>query len=390
MSNSENKISKRNFLKYGLYGTCGIFAGLGSIDIIAGEISKISSKLPDISKDKLWKWSKEAHFYISTPRGIKCRLCPQACVLEEGETGDCKTRVVFENKLYTIVYGNPCAIHVDPIEKKPLFHFLPESRSFSVATAGCNLACLNCQNWQISQSSPKDTSNYDLMPEKLVKEAISRNCKSIAYTYSEPIVFYEYMYDSAKIAHKNNLKNVFVSAGYIEEKPMRKLAKVIDAANIDLKSFSNDTYEMLNAGTLQPVLKTLKILKEENVWLEITNLIIPNWTDDFDMIKKMCNWLFDNGFADCPLHFSRFTPMYKLTQLPYTSTTALNKARQIAIDAGIKFVYIGNVVGSKAENTYCPNCGKLLIERKGFKINSNFIKNNKCSFCDEKIPGMWE
>lgn len=390
MSKSENKISKRNFLKYGFYGTCGIIAGLSNIDLIAGKISKVTSGLPPVSPEKLWKWSKEAHYYVETPRGLKCRLCPHACVLEDGETGNCKTRIAINNKLYTIVYGNPCAIHVDPIEKKPLYHFLPTSRAFSVATAGCNLACLNCQNWQISQVSPKETTNYDLMPDKLVQKAISYNCKSIAYTYSEPIVFYEYMFDSAKIAHENKIKNVFVSAGYIEEKPLRKLSKYIDAANIDLKSFSNDIYEMLNAGTLQPVLNTLKILKEENVWLEITNLIVPNWTDDMDMIKKMCDWLYDNGLADCPLHFSRFTPTYKLTQLPFTSATTLEKARKIALNAGIKYVYIGNVVGSKAENTNCPNCGKTLIERKGFRIINNSIKNNKCSFCDEKIAGVWE
>ncbi|MCD4774130.1 MAG: AmmeMemoRadiSam system radical SAM enzyme [Bacteroidales bacterium] len=390
MNKSEKKISKRNFLKYGLYGTCGMIAGLSNLDLIAGEISKMASGLPSVSPDKLWKWSKEALYYIETPKGIKCRLCPHACFLKEGETGDCRTRIALENKLYTIVYGNPCAIHVDPIEKKPLYHFLPESRAFSVATAGCNLACLNCQNWQISQSSPKETTNYDLMPDKLVEKAKSYKCKSIAYTYSEPIVFYEYMYDSAKIAHANNIKNIFVSAGYIKEKPLRNLSKYIDAANIDLKSFSNDIYEMLNGGTLQPVLNTLKILKEENVWLEITNLIVPSWTDNMDMIKKMCDWLYDNGFADCPLHFSRFSPTYKLTQLPYTSATTLKKARKIAIDAGLKYVYIGNIVGSKAENTYCPNCGEVLIERKGFRIIKNSIKNNKCSFCGEKIAGVWE
>ena len=384
-----NKISKRDFLKYGFCGMCGAAIGFSPVSMLAGRKMKPLDLKLGGSKD-LWKWSKEAYHYIQTPRGLRCLTCPNECVVLPDEPGDCRTHVAFENKLYTIAYGNPCAVHVDPIEKKPLYHFLPSTKAFSIATAGCNLSCLNCQNWNISQASPEETTNYDLMPAQVIEECLNYKCRSIAYTYSDPIAFYEYTYDTAKRARARGIKNVIITAGYINEKPLRQFCEVVDAANVDLKSFSDEVYQMLNAGKLKPILDTLKILKQEGVWLEITNLIVPSWTDDFDMIKKMCDWLYDNDLYDCPLHFSRFHPQYKLTNLPATPESTLKQAREIAINAGIKFVYIGNVPGSGAENTYCPNCEKLLIERKGFFVSQNHVKDSKCEFCDESIPGIWE
>ena len=340
--------------------------------------------------DILDRFTKEAMFYAPTPRGVKCLICPNECSIKEGETGDCRNRMNIKGKLYSIAYGNPCSVHIDPIEKKPLFNFLPGSRAYSIATAGCNLACLNCQNWEISQASPRETRNYDLMPQQVVEEAIKNNCASIAYTYSEPITFYEYTYDTSKIARSKGIKNVLISAGYIHEKPLRELAKYIDAANIDLKSFREDIYLKLNGGSLEPVLNTLKILKEMNVWLEITNLVIPNWTDDFSMIEQMCKWLFANGFANTPLHFSRFHPQYKLTQLPATPISSLVKSREIAIKAGLKYVYIGNAPGLKSENTVCPTCKNIVIERKGFTIITNNMVSSRCKFCNEAISGVWK
>lgn len=340
-------------------------------------------------QDVPWKWSKEAIYFVSNPRGVKCKLCPQNCTIEIGQTGDCRTRMNYNGKLYSIAYGNPCAVHVDPIEKKPLYHFLPKSLSYSIATAGCNLACLNCQNWEISQASPRETRNYDLMPEKVVAEAKKAGCASISYTYAEPVAFYEYTLDTSMLARQQGIKNIIVSAGYINPAPLRQWCKYIDAANIDLKSFSNDIYEMLNAGTLQPVLDTLKILKEEGVWLEITNLVVPTWTDDMDMVKKMCDWLVNQGMDSAPLHFSRFQPLHKLNHLPATPVQTLEKARQIAINAGMKYVYIGNVPNHQAGNTYCPGCKKLLIERKGYFIIQNNLENTSCKFCHEKIDGVW-
>ncbi len=386
---SPKKITKRDFIKYGFCGVCGLAIGSPVMNLAGKTLDFMNARPPDLPGPGLWKWSIEAFHYIETPKGLKCKLCPHKCEIKEGETGDCRTRVHHEGKMYCIAYGNPCAVHIDPIEKKPLYHFYPDTRAYSIATAGCNLACLNCQNWQISQVSPKETRNYDLMPDKVVEACIEHGCKSIAYTYSDPVAFYEYTFNTSKIAHTKGIKNVMISAGYINEKPLRELCQYMDAANIDLKGFDDEIYEMLNAGTLQPVLDTLKILKEEGVWLEITNLIVPTWTDDMDMIKKMCDWLYDNELYDYPLHFSRFHPMYKLTNLPQTPVAVLKKARQIALDAGIKFVYIGNLPGSGAENTYCPGCNDLLIERKGYYIIQNHIINGQCEYCDEKIPGVW-
>lgn len=377
----KRRISKREFLKYSFLGSCACLIGGGNTHAIPKAFS--------VKSDELWKWSKLSKYYIDTPRGVKCLICPNDCTIKENELGDCHSRINIKGKIYSIGYGNPCSINVDPIEKKPLYHFLPESKAFSIAVAGCNLACLNCQNWQISQVGPKETRNYDLMPPEVYKQAKRYECKSIAYTYSEPIAFYEYFLDSSKIAHEQGIKNVMVSAGYINEKPLREVAKYIDAANIDLKSFDDEIYARLNAGKLQPILDTLKILKDEGVWLEITNLIVPEWTDDLDMIKRMCVWLYKNGFEDCPLHFSRFSPLHKLTHLPSTPVNILNKAREIAQNAGLKYVYIGNVPGSNAQNTVCPKCKKIAIERKGYRILQNNIINGKCSSCKEIIAGVW-
>jgi len=385
--NTGDRIGKRQFLKQGLCGLCGL-AILPSIN------SRALASLRDGNAKHLsakpWKWSREAMFWEDTPRGARCLICPNECTVKPGGTSDCRNKINYNGKLYTIAYGDPCAAHIDPMEKKPLFHFYPGSLVYSIATAGCNFACLNCQNWTISQSSPKETQNIDLMPEQVVKECLESGCHSIAYTYSEPVSFYEYTYDTAKIARQKGIKNTVHSNGYIHEQPLRELCKFIDAANIDLKSFSDNIYLKLNAGKLQPVLNTLKILKEEGVWLEITNLIIPGWTDDMKMIREMCRWLVHNNLEDCPVHFSRFTPQYKLVQVAPTPVNTLNQARNIALEEGIKFVYIGNVPGSEAENTYCPHCHKVVVERKGYRVLGIHLKDNKCIYCHTPIPGKWD
>jgi pyruvate formate lyase activating enzyme len=281
-------------------------------------------------------------------------------------------------------------VHIDPIEKKPLYHFHPSTQAYSIAAAGCNLACLNCQNWQISQVSPRETRNIELLPEAVAEQALANRCESIAYTYSEPTTFFEYAYDTAAIAHEKRLMNVWKSNGYINEEPLRKLCRYIDAANIDLKSFDDGVYRRLNGGTLEPVLRTLKVFHEEGVWLEIANLVIPDWTDDAGMIRKMCDWLVANGLDECPLHFSRFTPLYKLNRLPITPVSTLENARVIALQSGMKYVYIGNVPGNSAESTFCHSCGKMIIERHGFHIASNAIAHGKCTYCGAKIPGRWQ
>ncbi|MGC9470288.1 MAG: AmmeMemoRadiSam system radical SAM enzyme [Bacteroidales bacterium] len=383
MSPEEEKLSKREFIRKSLLGVGGMYC----CPFLLGENS---GQNINIRAGKPWKWSREAMHYISTPRGIKCRTCPNECDIKEGEAGDCRTKEVVDGKLYTIAYGNPCSVNIDPMEKKPLHHFHPGTRVLSIATAGCNLACLNCQNWEISQRSPRETRNYDLMPPKVVELAIQENCPSIAYTYSDPVAFYEYTLDTSTLARQAGLSNVIVSAGFISPRPLKDWCRVIDAANIDLKSFSDDIYAMLNAGKLQPVLDTLLTLKEEGVWLEITNLIVPTWTDDMKMIGEMCRWLVKNGFSDTPLHFSRFQPMYKLNRLAPTPVSTLDQARKTALNEGMHFVYVGNVPGHPAQDTLCPNCGKTLVVRKGYQVTMPLLKNGKCASCGQPIPGVWD
>lgn len=333
---------------------------------------------------------KEALFYQKLDnKTVQCQLCPRRCTIPNGARGFCQVRENREGTLYTLVYAKPVAIHIDPIEKKPLFHFLPSTTAFSIATAGCNLRCKFCQNWQISQAKPEELEYTYLEPQDLVKKARESGAPTIAYTYTEPTIFYEYMLQIAKLAREQGIKNIMHSAGYINEAPLRQLAKFIDAANIDLKGFTNDYYAKMSEATLGPVLRSLKILKEEGVHLEITNLVLPGYNDDPETIKKMCLWIKENLGPDTPLHFSRFFPMYKLTNLAPTPVETLEKARKIALDCGLKYVYIGNLVGNLAENTYCPKCKSLLIERRGYFILQNNIEDGKCKFCGEKIAGVW-
>ncbi len=381
-------MKKRKFLQCCALGAVGAFAHLPIPRRLQAEFTDWTKGEP--ADDTLWKWSKEALFVEPAGDGVHCLKCPNSCVIPAGGTGTCRNRVNVRGKLYSIAYGNPCAVHVDPIEKKPLLHFLPGTRAFSIAAAGCNLACLNCQNWEISQVSPKETRNHDLMPRAVVDECRQSGCASIAYTYSEPTTFYEYAFDTAEIARREGIRNVWKSNGYIEELPLRTLGRVMDAANIDLKSFDDTLYARLNAGTLAPVLRTLRVFREMRVWLEITNLVIPGWTDDVSMIRRMCAWLCSNGLADAPLHFSRFVPIYKLNQLPPTPVKRLEEAHAAAVSEGMQYVYIGNVPGHPAEHTYCHHCKKIVFKRRGYSILSSNLKKGKCGFCGTGIPGVWQ
>lgn len=321
---------------------------------------------------------------------VSCCLCPHNCLIHEGKHGICQTRVNYKGVLYSIAYGNPCSVSIDPIEKKPLFHFLPGTKIYSLATAGCNFRCSNCQNWQISQTRPKSHDHYELLPEEVVKNAIIHETESIAFTYTEPTVFYEYLYDTAITAHEEGLKTVIVSNGFINKKPLLDLCPYLDAANIDLKCFNETIYLQLTGGRLQPVLDTLKTLKDSGVWLEITNLLVPGYSDIQEMILAMCDWLVGNGFADTPLHFSRFFPTYKLSHLPPTAEHALIRAKDIAEKKGMKYVYIGNIPSLNGENTYCPACKQMLVERNGYVVLKNLIHNGLCSICGEPVAGVWQ
>lgn len=333
---------------------------------------------------------KEAMFYKKISDKVQCVLCPWNCMIAEGKRGVCRDRMNIKGKLYSLVYGKVCTAHLDPIEKKPLFHFLPGSKTCSIATSGCNFHCLNCQNHKISQAMPEQVPAIRMMPEEIVKAAIQNKCGSIAYTYTEPTVFYEYMYDTAKLAKTKGLRNVMVSNGYINQAPLKKLCKHLDAANIDLKVFNSEKYLRLCGGRLEPVLETILALKKQKIWIEITNLVIPGWSDDCGEIKIMCEWLVKNGLEGVPLHFSRFTPLYKLSNLCVTQVETLENARAIAGKAGMKYVYIGNVHGSEGENTHCPKCSEIVIKRLGFNADTSALAKGRCRFCKEKIAGVWK
>jgi len=339
---------------------------------------------------KPWKWSIEAFHYESDGSDVQCQVCPNRCRLSPGDRSICRSKVNIGGKLYSLAYGNPCSINVDPIEKKPLNHFLPGTSIFSIATTGCNFRCLNCQNWEISQRRPEDLRHGELFPADVVKEAKKRANPSIAYTYSEPITYYEYMYDTAKLAREAGLKNVLVSNGYINRGPLLELTEYIDGANINLKSFDNRIYQSLNGGLLQPVLNTFKTMHQEGVWFEMTTLVVPTYVDDPEMIKRMCGWILRELGPDYPLHFLRFFPQYKLDRLPPTPISTLEQFRDLAIKEGIHYVYLGNVPGHEGCNTLCHNCKEILIEREGYILRQFNIIEGRCKYCRTQIPGRWE
>jgi pyruvate formate lyase activating enzyme len=338
---------------------------------------------------------KESSWYHIEDGKAVCELCPHGCRIADGSHGLCRSRAFSGGKLWATSYSHPCAVSIDPVEKKPLLHFHPGSQCFSIASAGCNFACLNCQNSEISQVAPGETQYVTLPPEEVVESCKASHCHSIAYTYTEPLTWYEYMYDCASLAHEAGIENILVSAGYVNDEPLRRICGVIDAANIDLKSFSDEIYRRISHGSLKPVLHTLEVMRDAGVWLEITNLLIPGVNDSPELLASMCKWLASNGFIDTPLHFSRFFPMYRMPDAPVTPLESLVTAADIARKAGLHYVYIGNVYEIEGENTSCPSCGKLLVRRDGFKVFENHIAvsseshKGKCPFCGTEIPGRW-
>jgi len=330
-------------------------------------------------------------FSPKTSGAVECLLCPKLCLIVPGQVGDCRVRVNIDGKLTAVVYGRPVSMHIDPVEKKPLYHFKPGTPILSVATAGCNLHCLNCQNWELSQVDPWDTKSYRFPPADLIELARKKNCPSVAYTYSDPIAFYEYTLDSCIKAHEFGVKNVLVTAGFANPEPLKNLYAHADAANIDLKSMSNQFYRDICRAELKPVLNSLRIAKEQGVWVEVTNLLIPTLNDEPKMIAELANFIVNNLDADTPLHFSAFTPRYKLKHLPSTPKKTLLMARDIARQAGVNHVYIGNLLGTEGSNTYCPNDGALVIERIGYRIIKNKLDSmGRCPECSKPVAGVWQ
>jgi pyruvate formate lyase activating enzyme len=333
---------------------------------------------------------KPARHWHSLPDNlVNCALCPNRCVISPGNRGRCRARVNLEGKLYTLVYGNLSSIAVDPIEKKPVYHMLPGTFSLSVSTAGCVLSCKYCQNWQISQSLPEEVCQTRITPEELVEKAFAMGCKSIAYTYNEPTVFFEFMYDTAVIAKKRGLKNVMVSCGYINEEPLKELIPVIDVIKVDLKGFREDFYRKITGGRLAPVKETISQLAKAEKLIDIVCLIVPGINDDEKICREMFAWIKDTAGPMATVFLSRFYPTYRLKNIAPTPLSKLEKLHAIALEEGLSYVYIGNAPGHAKENTYCHNCKKLIIERLGYQIVKNLIENGACPYCHEQIPGIW-
>jgi len=387
---SDTRINRRRFVKKALIGGCGLAWGAYTLSDLLGEGpgGGLRVGFRNDAPAELWKWSREADWYEPEGRLVRCVLCPHECILGENDRGFCRTRVVKGGKLHSLAYGNPCAVHIDPIEKKPLYHFLPGSPVFSLATAGCNLRCLNCQNWEISQAKPEETRNFDLLPEKLIEVTAERRIPSIAYTYSEPIVYFEYVRDAAAIAREHGIRNVLVTAGFISEKPLRQLCRVVDAVTLDLKGFNEHLYKKVTGARLQPVLRCLEVVREEGVWLEVSRLIVPAHSDDVGDLRALCRWVAAELGPGTPVHFLRFHPAYRLDRLPPTPVDLMNRARDIAHEAGLRYVFVGNVPGETEQDTVCPRCGRHVIERNGFQIKANLLQEGQCP-CGEPIPGVW-
>lgn len=336
---------------------------------------------------------KEAMFYNRLEEGkVECYLCRHRCSISPSKRGICGVRENRDGRLYSLVYGRVISMNVDPIEKKPIFHLFPGSRSFSIATVGCNFRCLHCQNHEISQMPRDENGRIEgnvVEPSKIVSLAKQYNCKSISYTYTEPTIYFEYAYETAILAKKEGLKNIFVTNGYMSEESLRAIQPYLDATNVDLKSFQEKFYKDVCGARLKPVLENLKIMKEMGIWVEVTTLVIPTLNDSEEEFEKIAQFIVSLGL-DVPWHISAFYPTYKMRNPPRTPPSTLHKARDIGIKAGLRYVYCGNIPGEEGEDTICPKCKRAIIQRIGFRILKNDIVKGECIHCHTKIDGIWE
>jgi pyruvate formate lyase activating enzyme len=320
---------------------------------------------------------------------VRCFLCPHNCIIGDGERGKCRARVNVQGGLRSLVYGRPVSIHVDPIEKKPFYHFLPGTQAYSLATAGCPLQCKCCQNWEISQARPEDYHSAYVPSEKIAKSASAGKARVVAFTYNEPTVFAEYMLDIARDAKKQGLRSALISCGFVNQAPLAEMCKALDAIKIDLKGYSEDFYRSVCGAELKPVLAGIKQIAKSRAHLEIVNLVVPTLNDSDKMLQDLIDWVLGECGPDVPLHFSRFHPAYQMLNLPPTPVATLERARDMALSRGIHFPYVGNVPSHPGDNTYCPSCKNALIQRRGFFVTEMNIKNGRCKFCSRKIAGVW-
>jgi pyruvate formate lyase activating enzyme len=374
------KIDRRRLVALGAAGAAGA---------LGPPFLRAAAPPPKAAGDNLT--AREASWYKKLEEGrVECQLCPQACTVADMERGMCGNRENRGGTYYTLVWGRACAVHVDPIEKKPFFHVMPGEQALSFSTAGCNVECKFCQNWEISQFRPEQVTAYDLPPRDLVAAAKRTGARLTAATYGEPVVFWEYVRDVAAAANAAGLKPTVVSNGFIKEEALREVAPSLAAIKIDLKSFREKYYEEQIRGKLEPVLKTLQVVRELGVWLEIVVLLVPTLNDSAEEIRDLSRWVHKTLGPDVPVHFTRFHPTYRLTDLPPTPVATLERSWKIGREAGLNYVYLGNVPGHPGENTVCPGCGEILIRRVGFRVITNDLVKGACAKCKRKIPGVWE
>ena len=336
---------------------------------------------------------KEAMLYNPLEDGkVQCILCNHRCVISPLKRGICGVRENQDGKLFTLVYGRAISLNVDPIEKKPIFHLFPGSTSFSMASVGCNFRCLQCQNHEISQL-PRDQDGRiegsDVPPSKIISLTKQNQCRSISYTYTEPTIYFEYAYEIARQAHQEGIKNIFVTNGYMSEEALETIQPYLDAANVDLKSFKEKFYKEICGAKLEPVLENLKRMRRMGIWVEITTLAIPTLNDSDQEFEEIAQFIVSLG-SEVPWHISAFYPTFKMLNLPRTPASTLHRAREIGMNAGLKYVYCGNIPGEEGEDTFCPQCGRKVIERTGFRVTINNAVNGTCRHCHGKIDGIWE
>ncbi len=379
-SPAKQRMSRRHFLE-----TLGATSAVCALGRMAG-----GATAPPVTGQVPYPALHEARFYSRLPdQGVRCDLCPRSCTVPDGDRGYCGVRENRGGNYYTLVYGLVSARHVDPIEKKPFYHVYPGSKAFSIAAVGCNLHCKFCQNFDISQARPEEVQSPFLSPDRIAGLAAAQGCKLLAFTYNEPTVMFEFMADCARAAGERGIESLIISNGFIQDAPQKQLFPLVKAIKIDLKAYTESFYSRICDGSLRPVLDTLKRLSRSGVWYEIVNLLIPTLNDNRDEVKRMAAWIVRELGPDVPLHFTRFTPLYRLRNLPPTPSETLLAAREIALSEGCHFVYTGNQPGLKGEDTFCSSCRKPAIRRYGFSILQNNLTRGKCNFCGTAIPGVW-
>jgi pyruvate formate lyase activating enzyme len=375
-------MARREFLRTVGAGACAFCAARALAEDADTAALTEGAKPQTAVHDAMW-------FDRLPDKAVRCRLCPRECTVADVERGYCGVRENQHGDYKTLVYGNLCSLNIDPIEKKPLFHYLPGTTALSVATAGCNLECKFCQNWRVSQYRPEQVESLLIPPENLVRIANTRRAPTIAYTYTEPVVFAEYVHDTAAIGRREGVGSVMISNGYIREPALRELCEHLTAFKVDLKGFTEKFYAEWCAGRLAPVLETLEVLKDIGIHTEVVTLLVPTLNDSAEEIAGLAKWLVSHVGPDVPVHFSRFHPIYRVKNLPPTPVETLIRARKVSMDAGLRYVYVGNVPFNEGESTYCPKCGKVVIRRVGYNVDASMLRSGACAGCGQKIPGVW-